>query len=341
MLGPIIADIEGLTLSAEDSEFLSHPLIGGVILFSRNYAEPSQLRELVQSLKALPRSAPLLISVDHEGGRVQRFRHAFTELPAMGKLGAIYQHDVKQAMHMAQHMGWLMAAELLAYGIDYSYAPVLDLDFGVSKVIGDRAFHSQPLAVAQLTTAFIDGMRLAGMPATGKHFPGHGAVEADSHVAVPVDSRDFEAIWEADIVPYQQLISQNKLAAIMTAHVIYEQIDALPPCFSDFWLQRVLREQLNFNGVIFSDDLTMEGATTVGDYAARTELALDAGCDMLLVCNNRQAATQVLEHTAKIYTLNAISAERCQHLYGNTQAEYNDLSSSPLWQQAVSLLNQH
>ncbi len=339
MLGPLIADVAGHTLTEADRDLLVHPLLGGVILFTRNYDNPTQLYELVQSIKALPRSQPLLISVDHEGGRVQRFRRGFTHLPAMAELGKLYDRHPAQACQQAQQLGWLLAAELLVYGIDYSYAPVLDIDMGVSEVIGDRAFHRTAQGIAQLTSAFIDGMHQAGMRATGKHFPGHGAVQADSHVAIPIDHRQFDEIWQHDLLPYQALIEAHQLDAIMTAHVIYPTIDPNTPCFSPFWLQQVLRERLQFQGVIVSDDLTMAGAATVGDYPRRAELALQAGCDMLLVCNNRPAVIEILDHlTQQSYRIDPLAAARIDTLYGESDIKKEDLPSHPHWQAAQSTL---
>jgi beta-N-acetylhexosaminidase len=338
MIGPIIADIEGIALSAEDQELLRHPLIGGVILFTRNYSEPEQLKSLIDSIKALKRPSPLLISVDHEGGRVQRFRPGFTKLPPMALIGKLYDNDPAKAIKAAFLVGWLLAAELRSYNIDYSYTPVLDLNYDVSAIIGDRAFHQDPQVVIILTKSLIDGLHSAGMAATGKHFPGHGAVQADSHVAIPVDDRDMTTIWQTDIVPYAALIKQNCLDSIMTAHVIYQQIDPDPPCFSSFWLQRVLRDELNFRGVIISDDLTMEGATVAGNYAARAELALHAGCDMLLICNKREAVIEALEHISQFYVPNLEMNQRCQKLYAKPLP--NDFQQHSNWQAAVAVVNE-
>lgn len=338
MIGPIIADIQGTALTAEDQELLHHPLIGGIILFSRNYTEPEQLKVLIDSIKAIKRPSPLLISVDHEGGRVQRFRTGFTKLPPMATIGKLYDKDPARGIKAAFLVGWLLAAELRMYHIDYSYTPVLDLNYDVSAVIGDRAFHHDPQIVILLTKSLIDGMHHAGMAATGKHFPGHGAVLADSHVAIPVDDRDMATIWQTDIVPYQALINQNCLDSIMTAHVIYQQIDPEPPCFSSFWLQRVLREELNFNGVIVSDDLTMEGATVAGSYAQRAELALHSGCDMLLICNKREAVIEALEHISQFYVPNVIMHQRCQQLYGKPWKD--DFQQHTNWQAAAAIVNE-
>jgi beta-N-acetylhexosaminidase len=259
----------------------------------------------------------------------------------MGNLGELYNQDPVTATQHAYRLGWLLAVELLVYGIDYSYAPVLDLDGGVSEVIGNRAFHQRPQAIIELTQAFTDGMHEAGMPATGKHFPGHGAVAADSHTAVPVDHRPFDELWQNDLLPYRDLIQGRHLDAIMTAHVIYDAIDSNAPCFSPFWLQQILRQRLEFDGVIVSDDLTMAGAATVGSYAHRAELALEAGCDMLLICNKRQAVLEVLQHLTDIsYTIDPISSQRIEKLYGHCHIKRQDLSAHADWQAAQLLLTQ-
>lgn len=292
-LGPVILDIEGTELTAEERERLRHPLVGGMILFSRNYQSPAQVAELVAEIHAL-REPQLLVAVDHEGGRVQRFREGFTRLPAVRRFGDIYDDNPKRAARLAHTAGWLMAAELRAVGVDFSFAPVLDLDRGVSEVIGDRAFHSQPDAVADLANAYVAGMADAGMAATGKHFPGHGGCVADSHLAMPVDERTFADLYVEDLVPFERLI-QSGLAGIMPAHVVFPQADAQPAGYSRFWLQEVLRGRLGFQGVIFSDDLSMEGAKGAGDMLERAELALEAGCDLVLVCNDPTSAAKVLD----------------------------------------------
>lgn len=291
--GNVMIDVAGLELTAEDAGRLAHPACGGVILFSRNYREPRQLADLVSSIRAAA-DGYLLVAVDHEGGRVQRFRDGFTRLPPMAWLGRCYERNALDALVKARELGWLMAAECRQADIDFSFAPVLDLGAGVCEVIGDRAFHADPEAVSALAGAWMDGMHEAGMAAVGKHFPGHGCVAEDSHVALPVDHRDVDAIMKSDIKPFASLISKG-LEAIMPAHVIYAQADEHAAGFSSFWLQRVLREQLNFDGVIFSDDLSMAAAGSAGDYAARAHAAIAAGCDMVLVCNQPQAADAVLQ----------------------------------------------
>ncbi|MCW8927501.1 MAG: beta-N-acetylhexosaminidase, partial [Gammaproteobacteria bacterium] len=292
-LGPVMVDLRGTVLEENEREILTHPLVGGIILFSRNYKDPQQLASLIADIHAL-RTPPLLVAVDHEGGRVQRFRQGFTRLPAARRFGEIHEHDSRRARQLAEQAGWVMASELRAVGVDFSFAPVLDLDYGISEVIGDRAFHRRPQVVAELASAMMLGMQRAGMAATGKHFPGHGAVEADSHEAIPVDRREVEAILHEDVVPYERMIA-NGMAAVMPAHVIYSEVDEQPAGFSSFWLREVLRKRLGFQGIIFSDDLNMEGASVAGDYVARARAALDAGCDMVLICNNPEAARSILD----------------------------------------------
>ncbi len=291
--GPVMVDVAGTVLDADERRMLCHPQVGGVILFARNYGSAQQLRELCAQIHAL-RSPPLLIAVDQEGGRVQRFRSdGFTALPAMRTLGELWNDSPQAAVRMARAAGYVLAAELRAHGVDLSFAPVLDLDYGCSRAIGSRAFHRDPKVTAQLASALADGMREAGMVCVGKHFPGHGFVEADSHHEIPHDLRRFDEIWAEDLLPYRGALG-SRLAGVMPAHVIYPQIDPNPAGFSRFWLQEVLRGQLGFGGIIFSDDLNMEGAAVAGDIVGRARAAHEAGCDMLLVCNRPDLAAELL-----------------------------------------------
>ena len=292
VLGPLMIDVAGTELVPEDREVLRHPLVGGVILFSRNYQDPLQVARLVADIRAL--RPALLVAVDQEGGRVQRLRDGFTRLPTARALGQGFDKQPDTARARCHTAGWLMAAELFAVGIDISFAPVLDLDRGVSSVIGDRAFATDPDAVAELAGAFIDGMAKAGMAATGKHFPGHGGVAADSHVALPEDARDTDAL-AADLSPFEALISRGRLGAVMMAHVVYRAVDAWPASLSPHWIRTVLRERAGFAGAVFCDDLSMAGAAMAGDMPARARQALDAGCDMLPVCNDRSAVITLLD----------------------------------------------
>jgi beta-N-acetylhexosaminidase len=327
-------DLEGTELTAEEREILQHPLVGAVILFTRNYESTEQLNALIKAIHSV-REPRLLVAVDHEGGRVQRFRRGFTRLPAVRQLGGIYDHDRRRALRLAESCGWVMASELRAVDVDFSFAPVIDLDRGISQVIGDRAFHTSPQVVSDLAHSYMNGMRKAGMAATGKHFPGHGAVEADSHLAIPVDHRRYEDIFAEDIVPFERMIHYG-LAAVMPAHVIYDRVDKRPAGFSPFWLKEVLRNRLQFQGIIFSDDLNMEGASVAGDYLARAEQAIDAGCDMVLVCNNRAAALQVLEGLTQ--AINPVLNARLARMHGLLPVSWKTLHADPEWRQAVAAL---
>jgi len=293
MHGPLIIDLAGPQLAAEERERLRHPLVGGVILFSRNYRDPEQLRALCAEIHAL-RTPPLLITIDHEGGRVQRCRDGFTPLPPMRALGAWWDKAPHASVETARMLGFTLAAELRACGVDLSFTPVLDLDWGRSGVIGDRAFHRDPRAVSELAGGLISGMQEAGMACCGKHFPGHGWAEADSHVALPVDTRRLDEMAE-DLAPFRALIALGKLAAVMPAHVIYPRIDDRPAGFSARWLT-LLRDEFAFDGVIFSDDLSMAGASAAGGILERVAAAWAAGCDMLLICNDPHAVEETLDH---------------------------------------------
>ena len=291
-LGPVMMDVAGHVLSAEEKEALRHPLVGGVILFARNYESPEQLKALTAEIRAL-RSPTLLIGVDQEGGRVQRFRAGFTRVPPMRVLGELYDSAPSAAMNLAHALGVVLGAELRAHGVDFSFTPVLDLDFGQSGVIGDRAFHGDSGAVGELAGELIAGLGTLGVGAVGKHFPGHGFATADSHVAFPVDERELRDIEARDLRPYRALIPRG-LAAVMPAHVIYPKVDARPAGFSRRWLQEILRGEYAFEGLIFSDDLSMEAASVAGGVVERAQAALAAGCDMVLVCNAPQKAAEVL-----------------------------------------------
>lgn len=289
-LGALMLDLEGITLTAAEKELVAHPHVGGIILFARNYQNVAQVTALVQALRAI--RPELIIAVDQEGGRVQRFREGFVALPPMKVFGDLYETDPDLARQRSYQCGWLMASEVLATGVDISFAPILDVDCGISEVIGNRAFHADPQIAVKLLREFIRGMHDAGMAATGKHFPGHGSVAADSHIALPVDDRSWNEIEAHDLLPFVALA--RELQGIMPAHVIYSKIDPNPAGFSSFWLQDILRERLKFDGVIFSDDLSMEGAVATGSFSERAYAALDAGCDMVLVCNHRAGALEVL-----------------------------------------------
>jgi len=315
-LGLVMLDVEGKQLDESDRRRLCHPLTGGVILFSRNYESVRQLAELTAEIHRL-RTPPLLIAVDHEGGRVQRFREGFTRLPPMRALGEVWDEHPQRARHLARDAGYVLAAELRAHGVDLSFTPVLDLDFGYSSVIGNRAFHSQPKAVIDLAGALIEGLALAGMAACGKHFPGHGYIAADSHTDVPVDTRGFAQIEAADLIPFRELIAHG-LSSVMPAHVIYPDVDDRPAGFSKIWLSQILRAQMNFQGVIFSDDLSMEGARVAGDIVARADAALDAGCDMVLVCNRPDAADELLGRLQR--AVPPASLTRLARLHGRASA---------------------
>jgi beta-N-acetylhexosaminidase len=291
-LGPVMLDVLGVQLTPEDKARLMHPLVGGVILFRRNFESVAQLTELTAAIRAL-RTSPLLIAVDHEGGRVQRFREGFTRIPPMRELGKIWDRHPVRARHLAQQTGFVIASELRGCGIDFSFTPVLDVDYGQSGVIGDRAFHSDPQAIAELAHSLLLGLKLGGMHTVGKHFPGHGFVAADSHLAIPVDVREFVDIELCDLVPFRQMISFG-LTAIMPAHVIYPKVDSRPAGFSPVWLKNILRSEMGFEGCIFSDDLSMEGATVAGGIVQRASAALNAGCDMVLVCNKPELADELL-----------------------------------------------
>lgn len=329
-----MVDLLGTSLSPEERDILQHPLVGGVILFSRNFDNAAQIADLCRQIHAL-REPHLLIAVDHEGGRVQRFRQDFTRLPPVAAMGREYMQHPQLTLERAEQTGWLMAAELRAVGVDFSFAPVLDLDYGISQVIGDRAFHRDPKAVTEIARAYIHGMKKAWMSAVGKHFPGHGAVEVDSHQGLPVDKRYFEDMLQADMLPFARLC-QRELAGIMPAHIVYEQSDEMPAGFSRFWLQEVLRQRLGFQGAILSDDLSMEGAAIVGGPLERAEAALEAGCDMVLVCNNPGSVEKVIDGLQ--IKPDPLRHARLVRLHGRHAVDRDELLSSEAWKQAVETI---
>jgi len=335
-LGPVMLDLVGTSITQEEREMLLHPQTGGVILFTRNYESPEQITALIDEIHAL-RSPHLLVAVDHEGGRVQRFREGFTHIPPAATYGKTYAYDKHQAKQLAHDCGWLMAAECRAVGIDMSFAPVLDIGIGVSGVIGDRAYHSKPETIAELAHDFMNGMHEAGMSATGKHFPGHGSVKEDSHTAHPIDKRPLNDIMLEDVIPFERMIHYG-LAAVMPAHVVYPAVDDKPAGYSEIWLQQILRQQLNFQGVIFSDDLSMQAAGVAGDFAHRASTALNAGCDMVLVCNHTEAAQQVLA-SLEDYT-NPASQIRLIRMHGRGKIDREELQASKQWKTIVETIKQ-
>jgi beta-N-acetylhexosaminidase len=336
--GPVMVDVAGPTLTKEEKKRLRHPLVGGVILFARNFQDRKTLCELTARIHKV-RGEPLLIAVDHEGGRVQRFRtDGFTPLPPMRSLGRLWDQDPLRAMRLATETGFVLAAELRACGVDMSFTPVLDLDYGVSQVIGDRAFHRDPRVVAMLSRALIQGLGLAGMAACGKHFPGHGFVSADSHHEIPVDPRNLERILREDSAPYGWL-GDNVLPSVMPAHVIYPKVDGQPAGFSRRWVQDILRGRMGYDGVVFSDDLTMEGASVAGDILGRAQAALQAGCDMVLVCNRPDMADDLLGRLS--HQSEPQSVERIRRLMPRYPApDWDALQADPRYQHARRLQSQ-
>jgi beta-N-acetylhexosaminidase len=333
-LGPVMLDVEGLELVPADRALLREPAVGGVILFSRNYESPAQLADLVRDIRAL-RSPPLLIAVDHEGGRVQRFRDGFSAIPPMRSLGRHYDSDPGDALAMSRRIGWLIGAELRAMGIDLSFAPCVDLDWGISEAIGDRAFHQRPAVVAELAAQVCRGMKDAGMAAVAKHFPGHGAVAADSHERLPVDRRQFGDLLD-DMRPYEALIGQRVLPAVMLAHVVYAEADSLPASLSRYWIREQLRGQLAFDGAVFSDDLSMKATAEFGSMPKRAKLALDAGNDMVLICNDRAAASAAVA-ALRDYS-DPPSLVRLARLHGTGRQNRDALLASEQWQAAAEHL---
>jgi beta-N-acetylhexosaminidase len=328
--GPVILDPVGTALTDEDRERLAHPAVGGVILFARNYENPDQLKAMTEEIERL-REPALLVCVDHEGGRVQRFREGFTAIPAMRELGRRWDRDRDNARAAARGIAYIIGAELAAHGVDFSFAPVLDLDYGGSSVIGDRALHFDPNAVGALARSLVEGFADAGIGAVAKHFPGHGFATADSHVAVPTDDRTLQEIMKKDVAPYKPAIEAG-LAGVMPAHVIYKQVDAEPAGYSKYWLQEILRAKLGFQGLVFSDDLSMEGASVAGGPAERARAALAAGCDLLLLCNDHAAQDLLLDSLKDVSLKNPERLERMRRRGGR------DLRKSVAYRDAQQLL---
>ncbi|OUV63219.1 MAG: beta-N-acetylhexosaminidase [Gammaproteobacteria bacterium TMED119] len=312
-IGPLMIDLAGRVISPQEKQWLLHPAVGGVILFRRNFQDKQQIAALIDELHAL-KSPALLVAVDQEGGRVQRFTDGFTAIPAMRTLGDLYDREPLRALRVSELLAWHLAAELRAVNVDFSFTPVLDLATVHSQIIGDRAFHSQPDIVALIAASFSQGLHRGGMQAIGKHFPGHGTVVADSHLECPLDQRPLSAI-EQDLKPFELMIDQG-LQGIMSAHVVYARVDDKPASFSPYWLNDILRGQLSYQGVIFSDDLSMRGAHAVGDIRQRISLALQAGSDMVLVCNQPAHVPLALELLDDY--VNPQSADRLAQFYGQT-----------------------
>lgn len=323
-------DVAGTALTDDDRHRLAHPAAGAVILFARNYANPEQLDLLTADIERL-REPALPVCVDHEGGRVQRFREGFTAIPPMRALGKLWDRDRDAARRAAGAAGYVIGAELGAHGVDFSFAPVLDLDYGSSAVIGDRALHFDPLAVGALAACLVEGLARAGIAAVGKHFPGHGFAAADSHAAVPRDERTFSDIFKKDVMPYRAAIGAG-LAAVMPAHVIYSKVDQEPAGYSKYWLQQVLRGKLAFQGLVFSDDLSMEGACVAGGIPERARAALEAGCDMVLLCNDPEGCDALLESLGSLELRNPQRLERMKRMGGR------DLRKSVAYREAREAL---
>ena len=333
-LGSIMIDIAGTQLEPRDIDRLMDPLVAGVILFTRNFESIAQLKALTQAIHAL-RHPRLLIGVDHEGGRVQRFRAGFTHIPPMRLLGQLHEANASLSYLNAEKIGWLLATELLSVGVDFSFTPVVDLDYGGSKVIGDRAFAMNPHTVSQLAFHLMLGMRKAGMACVAKHFPGHGYIEADTHTEMAIDDRPFAEIEQKDMQPFLSLI-ENGVDAIMPAHVIYSKVDNRPAGFSEHWLQGVLRKTCYFEGAIISDDMSMKAASEFGSASQRVLSALQAGCDLVLVCNDPEAVDEVLSKVK--WHANALSHARLIRLHAHKKTDYEKLQYEPLWQAAVSVV---
>ncbi len=333
-LGPVMLDIDGTRLTPADRDLLREPAVGGIILFTRNFESVQQITELVAELRRL-RRPPLLIAVDHEGGRVQRFREGFTVIPAMRAIGRLHRRDAEQAEQLARTAGWLIGSELRSVDIDLCFAPCVDLDWGISEIIGDRAFHSSPRVVGALATQFSRGLRSAGMAAVAKHFPGHGAVVADSHLKLPVDRREYGDLLD-DMLPYERLVSTRAVAGVMMAHIVYADIDPEPSGFSRYWIQEELRGRLGFDGAVFSDDLSMKATREYGSMPDRAKLSLSAGCDMVIICNDRARAERAV-HALSGYS-NPVSQVRLARLHGTGGKSLKALNKSEEWGAATAAL---
>ena len=328
-LGSVMLDVDGVALSPADRDLLLEPAVGGVILFSRNYESPDQIADLVAEIRSL-RSPPLLVGVDHEGGRVQRFRDGFTAVPPMRLIGREYARSSSDGLKLSQQTGWLIGSELRAANIDLCFAPCVDLDWGVSEIIGDRSFHANPDAVSELAAAFCRGLRSAGMAAVAKHFPGHGAVVADSHLKLPVDRREYGILLD-DMRPYERLTFNGLIAGVMLAHIVYRELDDMPAGFSSHWIERELRSRVGFGGAVLCDDLSMKATDAYGSMPKRALRALEAGCDMVLVCNDRNAAQQAVA-ALNDYS-NPLSLVRLARLHGTGKITRKSLLASDEWQQ--------
>ncbi|MGV6806961.1 MAG: beta-N-acetylhexosaminidase [bacterium] len=331
-LGPLMLDLEGCALDDDEIRLIASPMVGGIIFFARNFESAEQISRLVSDIRDV--RPELLICVDQEGGRVQRFKEGFTRLPPMQVLGDLFDESDDDAAAITRDTGWLMASELIACGLDFSFAPVLDVDRSTCEVIANRSFGDSPERVIKAAGQFIAGMAEAGMAATGKHFPGHGGVTVDSHLATPYDQRDLAAIQARDMRPFKTLAAE--LRGIMPAHMVLPNIDDHSVGFSRYWLQEVLRGELNFQGVIFSDDLSMKGADVVGGYTDKARAALEAGCDMILVCNNREGALKVLQFLEQAQEenpqlLNALSADRLAGMRRSSECDWSALNNNPRW----------
>ena len=334
--GPLMLDLEGTSLSAAERDLLTQSPVGGVIFFARNISSKEQFMALTAEVSAL--RPELLLAIDQEGGRVQRLREGYTILPPMQRLGTLFAENNTRGAELLHNMGWLLGVEMIASGLDFSFAPVLDLDSSHCEVIANRSFSLDPAIASAAAGYFIEGMAEAGMAATGKHFPGHGGVTADSHLEIPYDSRSLEQLQARDLLPFKAL--SPKLQGIMPAHIVFPEVDSKAVGFSSYWLQNILRKELSFDGVIFSDDLSMKGADQLGSYAEKAEAALRAGCDMVLVCNNRQGALEVLDFLRS--GTEPISSPRLSSMKAHKQWQWAELLSDPRWlatQKALSVLN--